>query len=361
MTATREHADELLRGIAGPSAALRDDQWTAIDSLVNQRNRMLVVQRTGWGKSAVYFIAAKLLREAGEGPSIIVSPLLALMRNQVEAAARAGIRAATINSANMTQWEEIQAHIGELDLLLISPERLNAPDFREDVLPQLAQSVGMLVVDEAHCISDWGHDFRPDYRRIALLIDDLRSHTPVLATTATANDRVVADVVAQLGDGTGVLRGGLDRESLSLNVVQLKDPTQRAAWIAQYLPQVEGSGIIYCLTVSAAHDLAEALETAGWNVAAYTGRTEAEERERLEQALIHNELKALVATSALGMGFDKPDLGFVVHMGAPSSPVSYYQQIGRAGRATDHAEVVLLPGPEDERVWEYFASVSMPE
>ena len=361
MTATREHADELLRGIAGPSAALRDDQWTAIDSLVNQRKRMLVVQRTGWGKSAVYFIAAKLLRQAREGPSIIVSPLLALMHNQVEAAARAGIRAATINSANMTQWEEIQAHIGELDLLLISPERLNAPDFRKDVLPQLAQSVGMLVVDEAHCISDWGHDFRPDYRRIALLIDDLRPHTPVLATTATANDRVVADVVAQLGEGTGVLRGGLDRESLSLNVVQLKDPTQRAALIAQYLSLVEGSGIIYCLTVAAAHDLAEALETAGWNVAAYTGRTEAEERERLEQALIHNELKALVATSALGMGFDKPDLGFVVHMGAPSSPVSYYQQIGRAGRATDHAEVVLLPGPEDERVWEYFASVSMPE
>lgn len=361
MTATREQADELLRGIAGPSAALRDDQWTAIDSLVNQRKRMLVVQRTGWGKSAVYFIAAKLLRQAREGPSIIVSPLLALMRNQVEAAARAGIRAATINSANMTQWEEIQAHIGELDLLLISPERLNAPDFRKGVLPQLAQSVGMLVVDEAHCISDWGHDFRPDYRRIALLIYDLRPHTPVLATTATANDRVVADVVAQLGEGTGVLRGGLDRESLSLNVVQLKDPTQRAAWIAQYLSQVEGSGIIYCLTVAAAHDLAEALETAGWNVAAYTGRTEAEERERLEQALIHNELKALVATSALGMGFDKPDLGFVVHLGAPSSPVSYYQQIGRAGRATDHAEVVLLPGPEDERVWEYFSSVSMPE
>ena len=361
MTATRPQADELLTGIAGPRAALRDDQWTAIDSLVNQLKRMLVVQRTGWGKSAVYFIAAKLLREAGAGPSIIVSPLLALMRNQVEAAARAGIRAATINSSNMTQWDEIQASLNDYDLLLISPERLNAPDFREQVLPQLARSVGMLVVDEAHCISDWGHDFRPDYRRIALLIDDLPPETPVLATTATANDRVVADVVAQLGVDTGVLRGGLDRESLSLNVVQLPDPTQRAAWIAQYLAQVEGSGIIYCLTVAAAHDLAEALETTGWNVAAYTGRTEAEERERLERALIDNELKALVATSALGMGFDKPDLGFVVHLGAPSSPVSYYQQIGRAGRATDHAEVVLLPGPEDQRVWDYFASVSMPE
>ena len=361
MTATRPQADQLLTGIAGPTAALRDDQWTAIDSLVNQRKRMLVVQRTGWGKSAVYFIAAKLLREAGAGPSIIVSPLLALMRNQVEAAARAGIRATTINSSNMTQWDEIQASLNDYDLLLISPERLNAPDFREQVLPQLARSVGMLVVDEAHCISDWGHDFRPDYRRIALLIDDLPPETPVLATTATANDRVVADVVAQLGVDTGVLRGGLDRESLSLNVAQLPDPTQRAAWIAQYLAQVEGSGIIYCLTVAAAHDLAEALETAGWNVAAYTGRTEAEERERLERALIDNELKALVATSALGMGFDKPDLGFVVHLGAPSSPVSYYQQIGRAGRATDHAEVVLLPGPEDQRVWDYFASVSMPE
>ena len=359
MTATREHANELLKGIAGPNAQLRDDQWSAIDALVNQRKRMLVVQRTGWGKSAVYFIAAKLLRESGEGPSIIVSPLLALMRNQVDAAARAGIRAATINSANVTEWDQID--IAALDVLLISPERLNAPDFREQVLPQLTQSVGMLVVDEAHCISDWGHDFRPDYRRIALLIDDLRPHTPVLATTATANDRVVADVVAQLGADTGVLRGGLDRESLALNVVQLDDPTRRAAWIAQYLQRVEGSGIIYCLTVAAAHDLAEALETAGWNVAAYTGRTEAEERERLERALIGNELKALVATSALGMGFDKPDLGFVVHLGAPSSPVSYYQQIGRAGRATDHAEVVLLPGPEDQRVWEYFASVSMPE
>ena len=356
--ATRAEANELLTGIAGPHAQLRDDQWSAIDALVNQRKRMLVVQRTGWGKSAVYFIAAKLLRNQGAGPSIIVSPLLALMRNQVDAAARAGIRAATINSANVTEWDQID--IAALDVLLISPERLNAPDFREHVLPQLTLSVGMLVVDEAHCISDWGHDFRPDYRRISLLIDDLPPTTPVLATTATANDRVVADVVAQLGVETGVLRGGLDRESLALNVVQLPDPTQRAAWIAQYLQRVEGSGIIYCLTVAAAHDLAEALETAGWNVAAYTGRTEAEERERLEAALINNELKALVATSALGMGFDKPDLGFVVHLGAPSSPVSYYQQIGRAGRATDHAEVVLLPGPEDQRVWDYFASVSMP-
>ncbi|WIM68437.1 ATP-dependent DNA helicase RecQ [Corynebacterium breve] len=361
--ATRHEADQLLKLIAGEHAVLRDDQWTAIDSLVNGQRRMLVVQRTGWGKSAVYFIAAKLLRARGAGASVIISPLLALMRNQVEAASRAGITAATINSANMTEWEDIQVQVGrgEVDGLLISPERLNSPDFRDQVLPQLAHTVGMVVVDEAHCISDWGHDFRPDYRRIKTLLDDLPANTPVLATTATANDRVVADVVAQLGPATGVLRGGLDRESLSLSVITLPDSTHRAAWIASALGTLPGSGIIYCLTVAAAEDLADALEVAGWNVAAYTGRTEATEREELEQALIGNQLKALVATSALGMGFDKPDLGFVVHLGAPSSPISYYQQVGRAGRGTDHAEVILLPGPADKEIWEYFASVSMPD
>lgn len=358
----RERADELLTGIAGPGATLRGDQWTAIDSLVNRRRRMLVVQRTGWGKSAVYFIAAKLLRDRGAGASLIISPLLALMRNQVEAAQRAGIRAATLNSSNMTEWEEIQGRVarGEVDVLLVSPERLNNPGFRDEVLPQLARTVGMVVVDEAHCISDWGHDFRPDYRRIRDLLAGLGEQTPVLATTATANDRVVADVQAQLGPDTGVLRGGLDREALHLAVVQLEDTTRRPAWLATHLSQLEGSGIIYCLTVAAAEDLAQALEAAGWNVAAYTGRTEAGERERLERALQDNELKALVATSALGMGFDKPDLGFVVHLGAPASPVSYYQQVGRAGRGTDRADVILLPGSEDTEIWDYFASVSFP-
>ncbi|MFC6146168.1 RecQ family ATP-dependent DNA helicase [Corynebacterium nasicanis] len=363
MQATRERANELLTGIAGPGAQLRDDQWTAIDALVNARRRMLVVQRTGWGKSAVYFIAAKLLRDSGAGASLIISPLLALMRNQVAAAQRAGIRAATLNSANMTEWEEIQGQVaaGEIDVLLVSPERLNNPGFRDEVLPSLAATVGMVVVDEAHCISDWGHDFRPDYRRIRDLLGGLRDGVPVLATTATANDRVVADVQAQLGPDTGLLRGGLDRESLHLSVVRLPDTTRRPAWLATHLAELEGSGIIYCLTVAAAEDLAEALEAAGWNVAAYTGRTEAAERERLEHALLANELKALVATSALGMGFDKPDLGFVVHVGAPGSPVSYYQQIGRAGRGTERAEVILLPGAEDRDIWEYFASVSFPD
>jgi len=344
---------------------LRDDQWVAIEALVVQGRRALVVQRTGWGKSAVYFIAAKLLRAAGRGPTVIVSPLLALMRNQVASAERAGVRAATINSSNVTEWDEVHQRVasGDLDVLLVSPERLNNPDFRDAVLPALAADAGLVVVDEAHCVSDWGHDFRPDYRRIRTLIGELGSGIPILATTATANDRVVQDVAAQLGVGGGdtlVLRGGLDRESLRLSVVHAGGPAQRAAWLAAHLDSLPGSGIVYTLTVSQAHDIAALLREQGHTVASYTGSTEAAEREQLEADLLNNRVKALIATSALGMGFDKPDLGFVVHLGAPSSPIAYYQQVGRAGRATSRAEVILLPGKEDADIWRYFASVAFP-
>ncbi|WP_084223703.1 RecQ family ATP-dependent DNA helicase, partial [Mycolicibacterium holsaticum] len=362
---TREQAQAILGQLAGPDAALRDDQWTAIEALVVHRRRALVVQRTGWGKSAVYFIAAKLLRAAGHGPTVIVSPLLALMRNQVGAADRAGVHAATINSSNVAEWDDIhrRVHAGELDVLLVSPERLNNPDFRDTVLPALAKDAGLVVVDEAHCVSDWGHDFRPDYRRIRTLIAELGADIPVLATTATANDRVVEDVAAQLGVGGGdtlVLRGGLDRASLRLSVVKAGSPAQRAAWLAAHLASLPGSGIVYTLTVAQAHDIAALLREQGHPVAAYTGSTEAAEREQLEADLLANRVKALIATSALGMGFDKPDLGFVVHLGAPSSPIAYYQQVGRAGRSTESAEVVLLPGSEDQEVWRYFASVAFP-
>lgn len=369
-TELRESAESLLRELAGPEARLREDQWTAIEALVVQRRRALVVQRTGWGKSAVYFIAARLLRSQGRGPTVIVSPLLALMRNQVAAARRAGVIAETINSGNVTEWDEIHQRVaaGEVDVLLVSPERLNNPDFRDSVLPKLAADAGLVVVDEAHCISDWGHDFRPDYRRIRTLIADLGEDIPVLATTATANDRVVTDVATQIGTDTLVLRGTLDRESLHLSVVRIDDAVQRTTWLSRQLGELPGSGIIYTLTVAAAHDLADVLADHGYPVAAYTGRTEPGERETLEQALLDNEVKALVATSALGMGFDKPDLGFVVHVGAPSSPIAYYQQVGRAGRGlvasgsgpSNRAEVILLPGPEDRRIWNYFASVAFP-
>ena len=364
-TPTRTDAQALLEQLAGPGAVLRDDQWVAIEALVVQSRRALVVQRTGWGKSAVYFIAAKLLRAAGRGPTVIVSPLLALMRNQVAAAERAGVRAATINSSNVTEWDEVHQRVasGDLDVLLVSPERLNNPDFRDAVLPALAADAGLVVVDEAHCVSDWGHDFRPDYRRIRTLICELGSGIPVLATTATANDRVVQDVAAQLGVGGGdtlVLRGGLDRESLRLSVVHAGGPAQRAAWLAAHLDSLPGSGIVYTLTVSQAHDIAALLREQGHTVASYTGSTETAEREQLEADLLGNRVKALIATSALGMGFDKPDLGFVVHLGAPSSPIAYYQQVGRAGRATSSAEVILLPGKEDADIWRYFASVAFP-
>ncbi|WP_129976569.1 DEAD/DEAH box helicase [Rhodococcus sp. Q1] len=374
----RDDAEHLLRELAGPDARLRGDQWVAIEALVVHRRRALVVQRTGWGKSAVYFISAKLLRRQGRGPTVIVSPLLALMRNQVAAAERAGVHAATINSGNVTEWDSIHEQIaaGEVDVLLVSPERLNNPDFRDQVLPSLARDAGLVVVDEAHCVSDWGHDFRPDYRRIRTLVSELGDDIPVLATTATANDRVVADIAAQLGVGgnadvdgssdpgpgeTLVLRGGLDRPSLHLSVVRIDEPARRAAWLAQHLKDLPGSGIVYALTVSAARDLAALLADHGYAVAAYTGQTEPTEREQLEADLLDNKVKALIATSALGMGFDKPDLGFVVHLGAPSSPISYYQQVGRAGRSTDRAEVVLLPGPEDRRIWQWFASVAFPD
>ncbi|MCD4523636.1 RecQ family ATP-dependent DNA helicase [Nocardioides sp. cx-173] len=358
----RESAEAHLRALVGrDDVTLREDQWTAIEALAVDKRRALVVQRTGWGKSAVYFVATLLLRAEGAGPTVIVSPLLALMRNQIAAAERAGIRAVTINSTNLEDWEATHDAIraGEVDVLLVSPERLNNPGFRDEVLPRLAATCGLLVVDEAHCISDWGHDFRPDYRRIRTLLDDLPVGIPVLATTATANARVTSDVGEQLGEGVLVLRGSLDRESLRLGVVHLKTAQQRLAWLADHLAEQPGSGIVYCLTVAATQEVADYLRSRGHNVAAYSGQTEQTERLALEADLIAGRVKALVATSALGMGFDAT-LGFVVNLGAPSSPVAYYQQVGRAGRGTDEATVVLLPAIEDRDIWAYFASLAFP-
>ena len=355
----------LRRLVGREDADFRDGQLEAISALVADRSRVLVVQRTGWGKSAVYFVATALRRASGAGPTVIISPLLALMRDQIAAARRAGIRAVTMNSANAQDWDQVRTALADdsVDVLLVSPERLNNPRFREEQLPDLARRCGLLVVDEAHCVSDWGHDFRPDYRRIRDLLSGLPSDTPVLATTATANARVVHDVEEQLGVGGRpvlTVRGGLARDSLRLGVLRSMSPEQRLGWLAAHLDSLPGSGIVYTLTVAAAEDVAGALADAGHRVASYTGRTDPADRERLEDALRRNEVKALVATSALGMGFDKPDLGFVVHLGAPSSPVAYYQQVGRAGRATERADVLLLPGPEDRDIWRYFASVSMP-
>lgn len=367
--ALRDDATAILHDLTRrPDADFRDGQFEAIEALVQERQRVLVVQRTGWGKSAVYFVAGRLRREQGHGPTLIVSPLLSLMGDQVAAAQRARIRAAEINSSNTEDWEDIFAEIadGDIDLLLVSPERLVNPQFRAEVLPTLISRLGLLVIDEAHCISDWGHDFRPDYRRIRDLIAELPADVPVLATTATANERVVADVAEQLAvhgqERRDVLtiRGALARDSLRLGVLRLDSAKQRLGWLLAHLGDLPGSGIIYTLTVSAANDTARLLAEAGLDVVAYTGQTDRDERRDIEERLKENRVKAVVATSALGMGFDKPDLGFVIHLGAPSSPVAYYQQIGRAGRAVENADVLLLPGPEDRDIWRYFATASMP-
>jgi ATP-dependent DNA helicase RecQ len=362
---THTRALQALRQLTGRAdAEFHDGQFEAISSLVDGRKRSLVVQRTGWGKSAVYFISTLLLRQQGAGPTLLVSPLIALMRDQVAAAARAGVRAVALNSANAHEWDDVREQLAhdQVDVLLVSPERLNNPRFRDEQLPTLLERMGMLVIDEAHCISDWGHDFRPDYRRLADLIAGLPADMPVLATTATANQRVVQDVAEQLGGPERVftIRGSLARASLRLGVLGLGTSQVRLGWLLSHLGQMTGSGIVYALTVSAAEDTARLLRDAGLNVRAYTGRTDPEERASLEQQLKDNQIKALVATSALGMGFDKPDLGFVIHLGAPSSPVAYYQQVGRAGRGVASADVLLLPGSEDREIWRYFATASMP-
>jgi ATP-dependent DNA helicase RecQ len=366
-TATLEsRAAALLADLAGPDATFRPHQLEAVRDLVEERARVLCVQRTGWGKSAVYFIATALLRERGAGPALIVSPLLALMRNQIAAAERLGIRAHTINSTNRDAWEEVQGLLAEdaVDLLLISPERLNNPQFRDRMLPLFVERVGLLVVDEAHCISDWGHDFRPDYRRLAEVLERLPTGVAVLCTTATANDRVVADVADQLTVGhAGELRtyrGPLGRSSLRLEVVDLPGRADRLAWLATWLAQLEGSGIVYTLTKRDADLVAEWLSAHGIPAEAYSGEVDSERRVAVEERLLANELKAVVATSALGMGYDKPDLGFVVHYQAPGSVISYYQQVGRAGRAVAHADVVLLRGQEDKRIQDFFIEQAFP-
>jgi ATP-dependent DNA helicase RecQ len=348
-----------IAALAGPDARPRADQVRAVEQLVEQRRRVLVVQATGWGKSAVYWAATAALRELGTGPTLVVSPLLALMRDQIAAAARAGLRAATINSTNVGDWSSVLDELrrGRLDILLISPERLANPRFAGE-LPELLRRCGLLVIDEAHCVSDWGFDFRPDYQRLTRTLLQLAPDTPVLATTATANQRVTADVAAQLGSETVTLRGSLARASLRLAVVPGLSTLEGYAWVAEALHTLPGSGIVYVLTVAETERLAAFLTNQGLDVAAYSGQSD--DREALEGRLRRNEIKALVATSALGMGFDKPDLAFCIHLGSPASPVAYYQQIGRAGRALDDAIAVLVPGPADERIWEYFATSGIP-
>ena len=362
MNFSRERALELLRiGSGLDEASFRDGQQDAIRHIVEGRGRLLVVQKTGWGKSFVYFIATKLLREAGSGPALLISPLLALMRNQIAAAERMGVRAATINSDNRDDWTAVEGKLvkGEIDILLISPERLANERFRMQVLTSIAEQISMLVIDEAHCISDWGHDFRPHYRLLERIVKTLPPNLRLLATTATANNRVMDDLAAVLGPKLDISRGDLNRTSLSLQTIRLPSQAERLAWLAEQLATLQGHGIIYTLTVRDANQVAQWLKTQGFNVEAYTGET-GDRREQLEQALLNNQVKVLVATTALGMGYDKPDLAFVIHYQMPGSVVAYYQQVGRAGRALDSAYGVLLSGQEESDITDWFIRSAFP-
>ncbi|KJH67398.1 RecQ family ATP-dependent DNA helicase [Chromobacterium violaceum] len=361
--ATRADALQHLRqAMATPAVDFRDGQWEAIDYIVNQRGKVLCVQRTGWGKSMVYFVSAKLMRAQGAGVTLIISPLLALMRNQMEAAQRLGLRALTVNSTNRGDWHHVRDELlaDRVDLLLISPERLANDEFVADTLQPIAARIGLLVIDEAHCISDWGHDFRPDYRRIGQVLARLPRNIAVLATTATANRRVEQDVAAQLGGAVAVQRGPLIRESLALQNMRMPGPADRLAWLADHIPGLPGSGIVYTLTTRDADRVAEWLCLRGVDAHAYHAGKSDEERQALEQALLANNIKCLVATTALGMGYDKPDLTFVIHYQTPGNVVAYYQQVGRAGRAIPAAYGVLLSGEEEDDINEYFRDSAFP-
>lgn len=361
MKYNHDRALQLLRlgsGIA--DATFREQQAEAIRHIVEGRGRLLVVQRTGWGKSFVYFIATKLMRERGAGPSLLISPLLSLMRNQLLAAKRMGVRAVTINSANKEEWDDAVSaiHNDAIDILLISPERLANDDFRDNVLTGIAERLSLLIIDEAHCISDWGHDFRPDYRRIERLSKALPENMRWLGTTATANDRVMDDLAQVMGPNLQIMKGDLHRPSLFLQTMTMPTQAERLAWLADHLPTIPGNGIIYTLTIRDANRVSDWLRQQGINVHPYTSKSE--NREELEQALLDNEIKALISTTALGMGFDKPDLAFVIHYQRPGSVVAYYQQVGRAGRAIDTAYGVLLTGKEDTEIVEYFITSAFP-
>lgn len=361
--ATRADGLACLHAATGNSAIdFRDGQWEAIDHIVNQRGKVLCVQRTGWGKSMVYFVAAKLMRAKGSGVTLIISPLLALMRNQIEAANRLGLTALSIDSTNPGNWHRARDELlaNRVDLLLISPERLANDDFVAGTLQPIAASIGLMVIDEAHCISDWGHDFRPDYRRIGQVLARMPKNIAVLATTATANRRVERDVAAQLGDPVEIQRGPLIRESLTLQNISMPSPADRLAWLADYIPQIPGSGIVYALTTREADRIAEWLQTNGVNAYSYHGDKSDQERQNLEAALLANRIKCLVATTALGMGYDKPDLTFVIHYQMPGNVVAYYQQVGRAGRAIPQAYGVLLSGEEEDAINAYFRDSAFP-
>lgn len=350
-----------LKQYYGKDARFRDGQEQAIDDVI-QGKGTLVVQRTGWGKSLVYFMATKIIRERSRRITLIISPLLALMNNQVESAAKLDLQVRTINSENKEDWTDIfnEINSGVVDALIISPERLANQEFKKELTSQMAARIGLFVVDEAHCISDWGHDFRPDYRRIVDIVNLLPPNIPVLATTATANNRVVEDIKEQLGGNLAVSRGNLMRESLSIQMIELASKEERLAWLSENINKILGTGIIYCLTIRDCKLVYRFLVSSGIPCACYYSELENDEKTFAIEQFMKNEIKVLIATVAFGMGYDKPDIAFVIHFQKPGNIVAYYQQIGRAGRNIENAYAILLCGSEDDEINQYFIESAFP-
>lgn len=369
---TEEQIINEFKRIYGKDAEFHKGQLEAIKAVLDG-NRVLVVQKTGWGKSLVYFLAAKMMRAQGKGLTLVFSPLLALMNNQLESARKFFPKNESIrlyNSSVDSDYKQKTVELlkeGKVDVLFVTPESLTNNDFMKKVMGEIGK-IGFLVIDEAHCISDWGHDFRPDYMNIVKIVDNLTSNDPVLATTATANDRVVNDISTQLRYKNDIkkemliLRGNLQRESLYIQIIRIADYKGKLAWLKEHIDglqkRVGGAGIIYCATINDCKLVAEWLRNsfADKRIEIYNGQVDKNLRVDLEKDFLHDKIDILVATSAFGMGIDKPNIGFVIHFSKPKNVIEYYQQIGRAGRGQEIplAYAVLLTSPDDDNVNNFF-------
>lgn len=356
-----------LEEIYGPGATFHQDQDKAIAAVLEGK-KTLVVQSTGWGKSLVYFLSIKKLREMGKGPAIIISPLIALMRNQIESETvqQTGLVVKEINSENEKEWNSIYTAIknDEVDAIMIAPEKLNNAKFSTEI-KAIIPYISLFVVDEAHCISDWGHDFRVSFRRIVQFVRKLSPKTAILATTATANDRVVRDIKFQLGKDLEVIRGNMNRENFAIDILRFGNNRGKLLWLERNLPLLTktGCGIIYCLTVKECKKVAAFLCEKGFNAKAYYARLEPAEKKEIEKEFQQDKIDILVATIAFGMGVDKKNIAFVVHYQQPAGVIAYYQQIGRAGRSITSvpvARAIMLVGDDDNETNIYFITHAFP-
>lgn len=351
---TRKNAEQLLAATFGFNH-FHEEQWKTIQHVL-KGERVLLIERTGFGKSLCYQFPATVL----SGITIIFSPLIALMRDQVKKLNALNIPARCLNS-EQTELENNRilddAVNGKVKILYIAPERLENLAWIKAVN---RMQLSMVVIDEAHCISVWGHDFRPAFRRIVELVSRLPAHVPVLATTATATPVVERDIVRQMSGEVRVIRGKLMRDNLQLYVQYMSCQDDKLTWLAHHLPKLEGNGIIYTGTRKEVARVTEWLKKNEIPCIGYHAGLSTEERKRIEQGMMDNRWKCIVSTNALGMGIDKPDIRFIIHTQMPQSPIHYYQEIGRAGRDGSSGKVVLLYHPDDIKLPKLFVNFSKP-